>query len=209
VTDRGDGMDEETLARATEPFFTTKGIGKGTGLGLSMAHGFAEQSGGQFIIRSKKGDGTAAELWLPAAIDRSGLAESSITEAPDPVRRQTAYVRPFVVLAVDDDRLALMNTTAMLNKLGHRVFTAMAGQQALDVLRREDGINLIIIDHALPDMTGLELAEAIKIDWPTMPMIFATPLADESVQQVSKPFRDEELLKAIARITPADMRTVR
>jgi CheY-like chemotaxis protein len=102
-----------------------------------------------------------------------------------------------------------MNTTAMLNKLGHRVYTATAGQQALDILRREAGINLVIIDHALPDMTGVELAEAIKIDWPTMPMIFATPLADASVQQVSKPFRDEELLNAIARITPADMRTER
>ena len=67
VTDTGEGMDEETLRRATEPFFTTKGIGKGTGLGLSMVHGFAEQSGGRLILRSQKDRGTTAELWLPVA----------------------------------------------------------------------------------------------------------------------------------------------
>ena len=73
VTDTGDGMDQETLGRAVEPFFTTKGIGKGTGLGLSMIHGFAEQSGGRLTLRSRKGDGTTAEIWLPAAPGRRGL----------------------------------------------------------------------------------------------------------------------------------------
>ena len=67
VTDTGSGMDEVTLRRAMEPFFTTKGLGKGTGLGLSMVHGVAEQSGGWFTLRSQKGEGTTAELWLPVA----------------------------------------------------------------------------------------------------------------------------------------------
>ena len=67
MNDTGEGMDEETLARAVEPFFTTKGIGKGTGLGLSMIHGFAEQSGGRLVLNSRKGEGTTAELWLPIA----------------------------------------------------------------------------------------------------------------------------------------------
>jgi signal transduction histidine kinase len=67
IIDTGEGMNEETLRRATEPFFTTKGVGKGTGLGLSMVHGFAEQSGGRFILHSQKGSGTTAELWLPTA----------------------------------------------------------------------------------------------------------------------------------------------
>jgi signal transduction histidine kinase len=67
VTDRGEGMDEATLARAVEPFFTTKEVGKGTGLGLPMVHGMAEQSGGRLILKSQKGAGTTAELWLPVA----------------------------------------------------------------------------------------------------------------------------------------------
>ncbi len=209
VSDRGDGMDAETLARATEPFFTTKGVGEGTGLGLSMAQGFAEQSGGQFVISSKKGDGTVAELWLPVAIDAPSATAPGAVETQDPVDRQILDARQLVVLAVDHDRLALMNTTAMLNKLGHRVYTATAGQQALEVLRCEAGISLVIIDHALLDMTGAQLAEAIRTDWPAIPMIFATPLADVSVQKIAKPFRDTELSTAIARIAPADLRTVR
>jgi PAS domain S-box-containing protein len=209
VTDCGDGMDEETLSRATEPFFTTKGVGKGTGLGLSMAQSFAAQSGGQFIMRSQRGNGTVAELWLPVAVDSFGDAETNPTNAAGQVNQGTLNTRPLVVLAVDDDRLGLMAATAMLNKLGHRVYTALSGQQGLDVMRREDGINMVIIDYALPDMTGEQLAEAIKIDWPSMPIIFATPLAGAGVQQVSKPFRDDELAKAIARLSSPTMRPVR
>src|ERR1700761_19343 len=151
VCDPGDGMDEETAAPATKPFFTTKGGGKGPGLGLSMAQTFAEQSGGRFVISSRPGEGTVAELWLPTLdepvqeeeVDRF---QPGATGGTDPFGLQPAA--PMVVLAVDDDRLGLMNTTAMLNQLGHRVFTALAGQQALDLLRREAGINLVIIDHA-------------------------------------------------------------
>ena len=66
VTDQGEGMDAETLARAAEPFFTTKGVGKGTGLGLPMVHGMAEQIGGRFVLKSQAGEGTTAEIWLPA-----------------------------------------------------------------------------------------------------------------------------------------------
>ncbi|HEY4041341.1 MAG TPA: PAS domain S-box protein [Rhodopila sp.] len=200
VADRGDGMDEATLARATEPFFTTKGVGKGTGLGLSMAQSFAAQSGGQFVIRSRKGDGTVAELWLPVAVDPQVSDTSEASWTSDATPGPTGQTRALVILVVDDDRLALMNTTATLNKLGHRVYTALSGEQALEAMRREDGINLVMIDHTLPDMTGEELAEVIRTDWPALPIIFATPLADASVQQVAKPFRDEDLLKAIARV---------
>ena len=205
VADRGDGMDAEILACATEPFFTTKGVGKGTGLGLSMVHGFAEQSGGQLIIRSRKGDGTVAELWLPAAVDAVAPMQTDDAGTPDPIRQPAADASQLVVLTVDDDRLVLMNTTVVLNRLGHRVYSAPAGQQALEILRREAGINLVIVNHALPDMTGAELAEAIRTDWPSMPIIFATPLADASVQRISKPYREEELSNAIARILPAKM----
>jgi CheY-like chemotaxis protein len=205
-------MDEDTLARATEPFFTTKGIGKGTGLGLSMAQSFAAQSGGQFVLRSTQGDGTVAELWLPVSVETvrphpvAPLAADHDGNADGHVHAQ---VQGLVVLAVDDDRLVLMNTTTSLNKLGHRVYTAVSGRQALEAIRREDGINLVIIDHALPDMTGADLAELIRAEWPSMPIIFATPLADVSVQQVAKPFRDGELSQAIARVGLTGARTGR
>ncbi|MGA7185531.1 MAG: PAS domain S-box protein, partial [Pseudolabrys sp.] len=117
VTDTGEGMDEETLGRATEPFFTTKGVGKGTGLGLSMVHGFAEQSGGRLILHSQKDRGTTAELWLPVA--------KASAQPVNPAQAAPAKtVRPLTILAVDDDALVLMNTVSMLEDLGHAVFEA-------------------------------------------------------------------------------------
>ena len=124
VTDTGEGMDEETLRKATEPFFTTKGVGKGTGLGLSMVHGFAIQSGGRLILQSRKGNGTTAELWLPVAkTSAQPVATAEVTA--------TKAFRPLTVLAVDDDALVLMNTGAMLEELGHTVFEAYSGKKRL------------------------------------------------------------------------------
>src|SRR5262245_66506281 len=103
----GEGMDEETLRRAVEPFFTTKGVGKGTGLGRSMVHGFAEQSGGRLILRSQKDRGTTAELWLPVA--KASQQPVAVVQAVP-----AKLLRPITVLAVDDDALVLMNTVGML-----------------------------------------------------------------------------------------------
>jgi hypothetical protein len=119
VTDRGIGMDAATLAKATEPFFTTKGVGKGTGLGLSMVHGMAEQSGGRLVLKSRAEEGTTAELWLP--VD----ATETIRTAERPAQPDPELVRePLAVLAVDDDALVLMNASAMLKDLGRTVFEA-------------------------------------------------------------------------------------
>jgi PAS domain S-box-containing protein len=152
VIDRGDGMDEETLRRAAEPFFTTKGVGKGTGLGVSMAYGFAEQSGGRLVLRNVKNRGTSAELWLP-------VAESKAQPIIPPQAAPAETCHPLTVLAVDDDALVLMNTVAMLEDLGHTVFEAYSGKGALDILRREDSIDLVVTDQAMPKMTGTELAK--------------------------------------------------
>jgi PAS domain S-box-containing protein len=154
VTDTGEGMDEQTLARAVEPFFTTKGIGKGTGLGLSMIHGFAEQSSGRLMLKSQKAKGTTAELLLPVAAQ--GPAATSKAE-PESPRRMRPF-RKLCVLVVDDDPLVLMNTAAMLEDLGHEVVEAISGEQALRVLRRGNGIDLVITDHLMPGMTGAELS---------------------------------------------------
>ena len=118
-------MDEATLARATEPFFTTKGVGKGTGLGLSMVHGMAAQLGGRLVLESRKGEGTTAELWLPVAERR--VAKPPTARQP-PAAVAAPAATPLVVLAVDDDALVLMNTAAMLEDLGHKVLEAHVGQ---------------------------------------------------------------------------------
>lgn len=116
VTDTGDGMDPETLARATEPFFTTKGVGKGTGLGLSMVHGLMEQSHGRMVLASRKGIGTTIELWMPVAAP--GAASSPVTDAVTATAADTSPKR-LRIMAVDDDGLVLLNTITMLEELGH------------------------------------------------------------------------------------------
>ncbi len=202
VTDEGEGMEESVLTRAMEPFFTTKGAGKGTGLGLSMIHGMAEQSGGRFILKSQVGEGTTAELWLPATIP--GEAEPP----PAPREPDVHTTRPLVVLAVDDDSLVLLNTAAMLEDLGHTVREAASGAEALDMLRREGAVDLAILDYAMPRMTGVQLAQCIRSEWPGTPIMLATGYAElppgtgTDLPRLPKPYRQEDLARAIARLSP-------
>jgi PAS domain S-box-containing protein len=204
VTDTGMGMDEATLRRAMEPFFTTKGLGKGTGLGLSMVHGVAEQSGGWFTLRSRQGEGTTAELWLPVAEGQAQRIDRSERRAINAVVDQ----RPLVVLAVDDDGLVLTNTVAMLDDLGHTAISASSGKEALEILRQHGAVDLVITDYAMPQMTGLQLADAIKKEWPELPIIIATgfaemePEAGPSLPKLAKPFTEAELAKELERVVP-------
>jgi PAS domain S-box-containing protein len=201
ITDSGEGMDEETLAHATEPFFTTKGVGKGTGLGLSMVHGMMEQMGGRLVLRSRRGAGTTAEMWLPVATATSDLAREQ-----DALVQKTAEVGPLRILAVDDDALVLLNTAAMLEELGHTVEEAHSAAAALDLLE-EQPFDLVITDHAMPKMTGLQLSDAIKDKWPNIPVIIATGYAElpgaREMRILSKPFTEHELASAIASSTSA------
>jgi PAS domain S-box-containing protein len=200
VTDNGEGMDEETLKQAVTPFFTTKGVGKGTGLGLSMVQGLVGQSGGKLTLRSQPGEGTTAELWFPIA-KADGVVET--VEQPLPIVMNSP--RPLRILAVDDDGLVLMNTTLMLEDLGHTVFEATAGADALDILRQQS-IDLVISDHAMPRMTGSQLAIAIHNEWPSLPIILATGFADIpegagmiGLPRLGKPFSQAQLAEAIGR----------
>jgi PAS domain S-box-containing protein len=197
VTDTGEGMNAETLRHATEPFFTTKGIGKGTGLGLPMVHGLAEQFGGRFDLHSRVGEGTIAEIWLPAA---EGTAMPQPARAP--ARTPERFYEPLVVLAVDDDPLVLTNTLAMLEDLGHTAVTASSGRMALEILRSDDSIDLIVTDMVMPDMTGMELANAIRAEWPKLPVILATgfaeaPLNLAALPRLAKPFTQADLAEKI------------
>ncbi|QDM26343.1 PAS domain S-box protein [Tardiphaga sp. vice352] len=199
VTDTGEGMDARTVAKAMEPFFTTKGVGKGTGLGLSMIHGLAEQSGGRLILHSKEGVGTTAEIWLPVA-EASQDAFRPLLEIRPPAIRG----RALSVLVVDDDPLVLQNVGAMLEDLGHRVSEVPSGADALRMLQSESGIDLVLTDHVMPGMTGLELVNAIRERWPSIRVVLATgysQLDDISGARggtLVKPFTQQALQEAIS-----------
>jgi PAS domain S-box-containing protein len=199
VTDTGTGMDAETLARAQEPFFTTKGIGKGTGLGLPMVQGLAVQSQGRFVLASRPGEGTTAEMWFPLAAASAMHAEAATVAAlPRPT------TRALVVLVVDDDPLVLENTAAMLEDLGHRVIEAASGQEAIDLFRRTRGLDLVITDQAMPGMTGSQLAEQILMERPGLRVILASGYAELPMEQrpmlprLKKPFDQDVLARAVS-----------
>ncbi|MGO8080983.1 PAS domain S-box protein [Rhizobium leguminosarum] len=201
VIDEGEGMDAKTLEQAITPFFTTKGVGKGTGLGLSMVQGLASQSGGRLMMKSSLGEGTTVELWFPVA-----SVEQTTEAAGDRPRQEENATPRLRIVAVDDDGLVLMNTTLMLEDLGHTVFEAMAGPEALDILRKEQ-VDLVICDHAMPRMTGAQLAQAIRSEWPDMPIILATGYAEipegagiVDLPRLGKPFSQAQLAEAISRI---------
>jgi CheY-like chemotaxis protein len=197
VTDTGTGMDEATLQRAMEPFFTTKGIGKGTGLGLPMVHGMAQQSGGRLVLRSKPALGTIAELYLPVALPDAASAVQGT--AP-----RTALGRKLAILTVDDDPLVALNTSSLLEELGHKVYSVSSGTRALEILRREKSIDLLITDQAMPGMTGSELVSKIRAEKPEFPVILATGYAElppgegQGIPRLAKPFRQQDLAEAIA-----------
>jgi PAS domain S-box-containing protein len=198
LTDTGNGMDAATLARACEPFFTTKGVGKGTGLGLSMAHGFAVQSGGTLRLASRPGVGTTAEIWLP-----EGRRSAQDASAPKP--QPAAVARKYAILVVDDDVLVAEGTVAMLEDLGHTVLRANSGECALMVLAEKQAIDVVITDQSMPGMTGLHLAQHIRERRPDMPILLATGHTDLAeahgldLTVLIKPFRQRELADALAR----------
>jgi len=191
VIDTGMGMTAEILKRAVEPFFSSKPLGKGTGLGLSMVHGLAVQLGGALQLTSTVGKGTAATLLLPAA--------TAAPEAEAPVLAGPKVNRSAVILFVDDDPLIAMSTTEMLEDLGHRVIGANSGLHALDIIRSEQPIDLMMTDHVMPGMTGIELAAASREVRPSLPILLATGYAElpEGTQldlpRLAKPYHQDQL----------------
>jgi CheY-like chemotaxis protein len=196
VTDSGVGMNEETLSRAMEPFYTTKQPGQGTGLGLSMVHGMAMQAGGRLVLKSELEKGTIAELWLP--IDAAGVSATNAASASRPVARTS-----LTILAVDDDPLVLLNTVTMLEDLGHGMFEASSGKKALEVLAREPSIELVVTDMAMPQMNGLKLVEFARALYPKLRFVLATGYAEApdddqpELLRLKKPFWQDDLAKAV------------
>jgi CheY-like chemotaxis protein len=200
VSDHGEGMDAETLARATEPFFTTKGVGKGTGLGLSMVHGLAEQSGGKLRITSQQHQGTTVELILPAG----KAADIPVSEPTTGPTTESIPTGRYTVLIVDDDDLVLVSTAAVVEDLGYAVLKADSGTAALNLLSTRPEIDVVVSDQAMPSMTGVQLAQATSILRPGLPIILASGYAELTVPadgllRLSKPFRRSTIADTLAK----------
>ncbi len=171
VRDRGAGMAPEVLARAIEPFFTTKEPGRGSGLGLSQVHGFAHQSGGSVKIDSTVGVGTTVRIYLPRAGAMPAAADAPRQQAPAPGGQG-------VILVVDDDHDVRAVTAHMLTNLGYTTVEAGNGPAALEELDREAGVTLAVLDYAMPGMNGVELARAVRARRPGLPFLFVTGYAN-------------------------------
>jgi CheY-like chemotaxis protein len=139
-----------------------------------MVHGLAEQSGGRLVLKSRLGEGTTAEIWLPIAEEpAAAVKQDSSTSIPRISRRLS-------VLVVDDDMLVLENTAAMLEDLGHTVVEARSGEEALSLLRRTRTIDLIVTDYAMPGTTGLQLADAVAAERPGTVILLSTGYAERT-----------------------------
>ena len=201
VVDTGLGMSEAVLARAHEPFFTTKGPGRGTGLGLSMVYGFARELGGALSFDSTPGVGTTVSVFLRRA-------ETAPVAEPPPADPETAPAQSGRILVIDDDRSVRLSIRAMLEEIGHRVVEAAGGAEALALLARDRRFDLLVIDFAMPMMNGGQLAAKVTKLWPAAPILFVTgyvendalrPWADRGYATVRKPFSARDLAAAVDR----------
>jgi len=202
VADTGVGMDEETLARATEPFFSSKGIGQGTGLGLSMVEGLTAQLGGSLAISSRQGAGTTVTLRLPAAARPA--AEPKLAEA---LPRGTARGR---VLLVDDEPLVRLSTADALADEGFAVAEAASGEEALALLAADPEFDCVVTDYLMPGLNGVDLARRLREHYPRLPVMLLSGYAEldgfgSELPYLAKPALTEALTRMIAElIEPVD-----
>lgn len=204
VRDTGAGMDAATIARAVEPFFTTKAPGEGTGLGLSQVYGFARQSGGSVEIESKPGQGATVALLLPVVEgDTAVYAAAKV----DHVQTQV----PSRVLLVEDDPQVAELIDAMLHDLGHSVVRAAGVDEALSRLDQDAGIQLVLSDVIMPGgRSGVDLAEQLAATRPGLPVVLCSGYTggDQGRARagdwpfISKPFSLETLAQALAQARP-------
>jgi CheY-like chemotaxis protein len=202
ITDTGKGMDAATLARAMDPFFTTKGAGLGTGLGLAQVYGFVKQSGGHIKLYSEPGEGTTVRIYLPRTLQ---------AELPDPSRPAGLSVTGTeTILLVDDDENVRATVASMLEDLGYGVRSAGSGAQALDILAHDADIALLFTDVVMPVMGGRQLAERAVAMRPGLRVLFTSGYTenaivhngrlDQGVELLSKPYDRERLAAKLRRV---------
>ena len=199
VSDTGTGMNLETLARAFEPFFTTKEPGRGSGLGLSMVHGFAAQSGGSVRITSSPGTGTKVDLWLPRA---TGEAINYAEWEPDHCSAQPGQAR---ILVCDDDTDVRAVVGSSLRDSGYAVWEAESPARAFEILEREQPIDLLVVDYAMPEMNGLAVIDRALACHEGLKALLISGHAEilhagiaSGVPLLAKPFKVAELRRRIA-----------
>lgn len=203
VIDDGQGMDEQTLSRAIEPFFSTKAQGKGAGLGLSMAHGFAAQSGGALRISSSISNGTRVDILLP---ETESVVECETVER---TAVEDEECRPLRVLLVDDEELVRQATASLLNDLGHDVMQASSGLEALAMIESGPSFDLLVTDYLMPGMNGAELADNARKVRAGIPVLLITGFANLAetsridLAWLAKPFRQTDLAVRIRRLIQA------
>jgi Signal transduction histidine kinase regulating C4-dicarboxylate transport system len=206
VTDTGTGMTPDVIARAFDPFYTTKPMGKGTGLGLSMVYGFAGQSGGTVRIGSEYGKGTTVCIYLPRYASEVQNEDEIIdkTSVPKAERGET-------ILVVDDEPLVRMVAVEILEELGYNVIEAEDGASALQILQSRPDIDLLLTDVGLPgSMNGRQLADAIRVSRAELKVLFVTGYAERAVLShgdleagmaiLTKPFSSESLAQKVKEI---------
>ena len=199
VSDNGCGMSEDTLKHCVEPFYSTKGVGKGTGLGLSMVQGLALQSGGEFDIRSKPGQGTEVTLWLPVANSPVMQAESRALETP--LLKGSVHV-----LLVDDEDLVRDSTAHLLQDLGYQVTEAPSAAVALDLFDAGLRPDVLVTDYVMADITGVQLARQIRQRINDLPILIITgytnakPVPTDDFEVLAKPFRRQDIASRLANL---------
>ncbi len=211
VKDTGEGMDEETQRRVFEPFFTTKGTGLGSGLGLSSVLGVVEQTGGHIVLESEPGRGTSFRVHFPRV---EGSPENGAAQVRNASREGNG-----TVLVVDDDRGVSAVARRILESHGHRVLEASTGEQALAASAGHAGpIHALVTDVVMPDMTGRELAERLRVTRPDLRVLFVSGHAENSIVHggfldpdvafLAKPFTPQELarrVRDVLRTEPTDV----
>jgi PAS domain S-box-containing protein len=193
VVDTGTGMPPEVVARAFEPFFTTKEVGKGTGLGLSQVYGFIKQSGGDVVIASRPGEGSAISVYLPAVVETVPEEEDAHTER---------------VLIVEDEPDLMDVAASLFTSMGYDVVTAASGREAIDVLERQD-VDILFTDVVMPNgMNGIELANYAREHYPQTKIMLASGYPLPALKQrhgkdlsefafVNKPYRLSDLARTL------------
>ncbi len=204
VTDNGEGIPDEVMARIFEPFFTTKEVGDGSGLGLSMVYGFVKQSGGHIIIDSAPGEGTSVKLYFP----RSPRPEAHIEV---PATRNQVVGGDETILVVEDDTLVREHLINQLIGLGYRVVGSASGPEALELLKQIPQVELLFTDIVLPDgMNGRQLAETVQGIRPEIRVLFTSGFTDKAmvdrerldmdVELLRKPYRREQMAAMVRKV---------
>ncbi|OLU13656.1 hybrid sensor histidine kinase/response regulator [Pseudomonas sp. PA1(2017)] len=200
LSDSGCGMDEETLRRCAEPFYSTKGVGKGTGLGLSMVQGLLVQSGGGFAIDSAPGHGTRVNLWLPTT------DAPVVCEKPERDEEVPRASRPTHILLVDDETLVRDTTSLQLHDLGYEVTEVESAAAALKLIDEGLRPDALVTDHIMENKTGAQLAQELRQRIPELPVLIITGYANLTPTQISsfdvlaKPFRRRDLADRLAQL---------